>query len=48
MSTAKGRPTFPQIANVLGTIFRLREARRNEIRFAADPLKAETARRSVS
>ena len=37
-----------QIPNVLGAIFRLREARRNEFRFAADPFTAKTARRSAS
>jgi hypothetical protein len=44
-STAEGRPTFP---NVLGVIFRLREARRNEIRFAADPFTAKTTKRLAS
>ena len=37
-----------QIPNVLGAIFRLREACRNEIRFAADPFAAKTARRMAA
>ena len=55
-ATARGKRTklpprstdISQIPDVLGAIFRLREARRNEIRFAADPFTAKTARRSAS